>query len=311
MKLRAWAHCGALLLLLLLVVPARAASAPSAWRAAVVRVEAAIDPTSGGPELMRELYSRSRLTPYERELLRRLKVGAVGTGFFVNRDGYLVTNAHVVLSGVRYRKLPLTSDEWDSIRRLLLTYRDLWITVGEGEEARDYLATPVVIAEELDLALLKLNLPPRATAAFSFLPLARSTTLRLDDTVLSLGFPEYEFRFTRGRVLSLIHGQTVHEEMQLVQSADPETGEKITTVSGTSLGPLTRFQHNAVTGHGSSGGPLLNSAGQVIGVAYALLSETAPDGNTELRTDLNLGICSDVLIRLLQENSVPFTEATP
>jgi hypothetical protein len=49
----------------------------------------------------------------------------------------------------------------------------------------------------------------------------------------------------------------------------------------------------------------------VIGVAYALLSETDPEGNTELRTDLNLGICSDVLIRLLKENSVAFTEVKP
>ena len=280
-------------------------------RAAVVRVEAAVDPISGGPALQQELASRKNLTPYERELLRRLKVGAVGTGFFVTRDGYLVTNAHVVLTGVRYRNLHLAQAEWDSIRELLLAYRDLWVTVGEGEAARDYLATPVVMAEDLDLAILRVSVPPGETASFSFLPLLSSRALRVDDAVLSLGFPEYGFQFSRGRILSLIHGKTVHEEMQLVQSTDPETGKVITTVSGTSPGPVMRFQHNARTGHGSSGGPLLNTEGQVIGVAYALLSETDPEGNTELRTDLNLGLASEVLMRLLKEHSVAFTEVKP
>ncbi len=51
------------------------------------------------------------------------------------------------------------------------------------------------------------------------------------------------------------------------------------------------------------------AVGRVVGVAYALLSETAPDGNTALRTDLNLGIASDVLIQLLKRNNVSFTEA--
>jgi len=229
----------------------------------------------------------------------------------VNAQGYLVTNAHVVLTGVRYRNLHLSPEEWASIRVLLTTYRDLWVTVGEGEEQRDYLATPVVIAEDLDLAVLRVSLPPGETAGFSFLPIAHSSTLRLEDAVLSLGFPEYEFQFSRGRVLSLIYGKTVHEEMQLVQRTDPDTGQTITTVSGTLSGPLMRFQHNARTGHGSSGGPLLNARGELVGVAYALLSETDPGGNTELRTDLNLGIASDVLIRLLQENSVFLTEVKP
>ena len=280
-------------------------------RAAVVRLEAGVDPTSGGPALVRALAARKRPTPYERELLRRLKVGAVGTGFFVNSDGCLVTNAHVVLSGVRYRKLRLSQTEWDSLRLVLLAYRDLWVTVGEGSEARDYLARPVAISEDLDLAILKVGLPPGEAAGFAFLPMARSSALRVDDQVLSLGFPEYEFRSSRGHILSLIQGKTAHEDMQLVQSTDPETGETITTVSGVSPGPVLRFQHNAPTGHGSSGGPLLNADGQVIGVAYALLSETDPEGNTELRSDLNLGLASDMLMRLLKENRVAFTEVRP
>jgi len=288
---------------------ALAADLDPATRAAVVRVEVAVDPACGGTSLMRDLATRDHLSTYEKELLRRLKVGAVGTGFFVNRDGYVITNAHVVLSGVRYRNLKFAPSEWDSLSTTLCTYRQVWVTVGEGSNSRDYLAAPVAVAENLDLALLKVAMPPATEAAFSPLSIASSRRLSVGDPVTSLGFPNYEFQDSSGRVLSLIQGRQVHEEMQLTERTDPATHRKVTTVSGTSDGPVMRFQHDAPTGHGSSGGPLLDGDGHVVGVAYALLAETAPDGNPEARTDLNLGIASDVLIRFLKENHVTYTEA--
>ncbi len=298
-----------LCLLAALAGRAPAAELDPSVRAAVVRVEVAVDPASSGPALMRELAAEAHPSAFSRELLRRLRTGAVGTGFFVNSDGYLVTNAHVILSGVRYRNLKFTQNEWDSLRTTLVTFRDIWITVGEGEEARDYLATPVAIAESCDLALLKVQLPPNSSPAFRCLPISRSAGLHVGDFICSLGFPNYAFQESQGRILSLIQGRQVHEEMQLVERVDPATQRKIVTVSGTNGGPIMRLQHDAPTGHGSSGGPLLNDRGCLIGVAYALLSETAPDGNTSLRTDLNLGIASDVLVQLLKQNNVRFTEA--
>jgi S1-C subfamily serine protease len=142
-----------------------------------------------------------------------VRMGAVGTGFFIDSSGYVVTNSHVILSGVRYRDLRFAGAEWESMRRLLITVRDIWITVGEGEEQRDYLAEPVLIAEDMDLAVLRVAAPPGQPAAFTPLPLARSEGLRVGDAVLSLGFPDDEFQASRGRVLSLIQGYQVNEEM--------------------------------------------------------------------------------------------------
>jgi S1-C subfamily serine protease len=290
-----------------------AASPPGpdpALRAAVVRVEAALDPASFGPDFAADLAGRQPWTPYEAEIARRLRVGSTGTGFFVNSEGDLVTNAHVVLSGVRYRGLHFTHAEWDSMAILLSLIRDIWVTVGVGEDARTYLATPVTIAEDLDLAVLRVTRPPGDATEFTPLLIAPSAPLRVGDPVQALGFPEDKFQTASGAILSLIRGVNVHEEMQIVRQVAPATGEETITVSGTTAGPVVRFQHSAPTGHGSSGGPVIDPHGRVIGVAYALLAQRSPDSeNSSPTADLNLAITSDVLKRFLAYSSVAFTEA--
>jgi len=270
-----------------------------------------MDPFALGSDLTAELAAGQPGTPYEAELARRLDLGSTGTGFFVNPEGDLVTTAHVVLSGVRYRGLHFTRSQWDSMALLLPAIRDIWVTVGEGEAARTYLATPLAIAEELDLAVLRACRPPGDDSRFTPLPIACSDGLSVGDSVLALSFPEYEFQASAGEIISLIQGARVHEEMQIVRRTDPETGREIITVSGTTPGPLVRLQHSAPTGHGSSGGPLLDRQGRVIGVAYALLANRPPRADENLPNGLNLAIASTVIERFLGDHAIPFTKARP
>jgi S1-C subfamily serine protease len=292
-------------------------------RAAVVRVETAIDPISAGPGLAAELARRPSAglaprppwTSYQAEVARRLRIGSMGTGFFVSSDGYLVTNAHVVLSGVRYRSLHFTQAEWDSMKRLLNGIRDVWVTVGEGpstspgagEDERSYLAEPIAVDEYLDLAVLRVARPPGDSAQFAYLPLADSDQVKVGDPVRALGYAEEGFQDTSGEILSLITGQQVHERMNIVRGTDPVTGRETITVSGTSPGPVMRLHHNAPVGHGNSGGPILDAHGRVIGVAYALIAERTPGAEDEpALSGLNLAIASNVLKRFLANQSVPF-----
>jgi len=298
-----------------------------ALREAVVRVEVASDPLSFGPGLVQELSARQARTPYEQELLRRVRGVSTGSGFFVNAQGDLVTNAHVVMAGIRYRNLHFTSQEWESMGRVLETAKEVWVQVGEGESARYYLAKLMAVAEDLDLAALRLTLPPYGGAyppclpgsggaecrreekrEFAFLPILRSDGLATGQPVIALGFPEDEYRASQGRVLSLISGPEVHSGLRYTRFPDPVTGQETILVSGTTPGPIGRFQHTAPTAHGNSGGPVVDSRGSVVGVAYALLSEV--NGSGEPRSDLNLAIASNLLRKFLRDHGIPFTEAT-
>ncbi len=280
------------------------ASSDSA-RNAVVRVEAAIDPISFGPFLLTDRATDQTRDGFGAEVARRLHIGSSGTGFFVNPDGYLVTNAHVVLSGVRYRGLHYTQAQWDSMTRLLSSIRDVWVSVGEGEGERSYIAQPVAISENLDLAVLRVIRPPGDQKAFNWLPPGNSDDIRIGNPVRALGFAQEGYQDTSGRILSLITGREVHERMNIVRRTDPATGREIINVSGTSPGPVMRLHHDAPVGHGNSGGPLLDARGRVIGVAYALIAERGPVAEDDSApSGLNLAIASNVLRQFLAGQSV-------
>lgn len=275
--------------------------------AAVVRVEVAADPFSFAPVLVEELAADQTWTPYQKELARRLEHTSCGTGFFITRDGCLVTSAHVLLAGIRYRDLHFTRQQWDAMRRLVEVEKDVWVHLGEGEDSRYYLARVAALSEDLDLAALRVVLPPGQRREFAFLPIARSDRLRIGQPISVVGFPEDTYTATGGEVLSLIGGGSVHGDMTYVRSRDPDTGEETVLVRGTVPGTIGRFQHSAPTGHGNSGGPVLDAKGRVVGVAYALLSEVGSAG--EPRTDLNLAVASNVLRGFLHQHGIPFAEA--
>jgi len=152
----------------------------------------------------------------------------IGSGFIVSKDGFIITNKHVVADEQATYKV-LTNDKKEfNVEKI---YRD-----------------PLN-----DLAILKVN-----ANNLKALSLSDSSKLKLGQMTIAVGTPLGEFTntVTTGIVSGLGRGIT---------AGSPFEGfvEKLDNV----------IQTSAPISPGNSGGPLLNSSGQVIGINTAIAQE--------------------------------------
>jgi serine protease Do len=163
------------------------------------------------------------------------KGAAVGSGTIISPDGYVVTNQHVTTKGRQFKCILTDQREVNAV------------LVGED---------PLT-----DLAVLKLETAPLGMTAP--LPVARfgdSDKLAIGDTVLAMGSP---FALARSVTLGIVSntdrvfgGEFGGDELEELQ-LDP----------GQRTGLFTNWiQHDAAIHPGSSGGPLVNLDGEVVGV---------------------------------------------
>lgn len=139
---------------------------------------------------------------------------ALGSGFLINRDGFILTNYHVVSGS----------------QRLLVTLSD----------QSQYKAEKLDIDRPDDIALIKIT--PKTK--LSFLELGDSDHLQVGQKVLAIGNPfGLEGTLTTGVVSSI--------------------GRSINAQRGKFEGMI---QTDAAINAGNSGGPLLDSSGQVVGI---------------------------------------------
>jgi len=150
---------------------------------------------------------------------QKVETASAGSGFILTKDGYIVTNYHVI-KGASTVKVTLYNNE---------TY-DAEIVGGD---------------EDYDIAVIKItaeNLQP--------VTLGSSDVLNVGDRVLAVGNPLGELTFSMtGGMVSCVN-RTIN-------------------VDGT---PFNMIQTDASINHGNSGGPLLNSYGEVVGIVSAKYS---------------------------------------
>lgn len=168
---------------------------------------------------------------------RENPVASLGSGFIISRDGYIVTNNHVIEKAGK-------------------------ITVRLLDDKTEYPAQLVGRDQKTDIALLKIE----ASSDIAPVLLGDSDDVNVGDWVLAIG---NQFQL----------GQTVTAGIVSAKSRKVPMG-----------GPYDDFiQTDASINPGSSGGPLFNTKGQVVGINTAIFSP-GPRNPFSGSSGFNIGI---------------------
>ena len=154
---------------------------------------------------------------------------SLGSGFVIDKDGYIVTNYHVI----------------ESARQIEVNF--------SGDDRVQ--ATIVGVDPSTDLALLKINAQARALTP---LPLGDSDAVRVGDAVVAIGNPFGLERTVTAGIVSALQ-------------------REITAPNGYTIDKV--IQTDAPINQGNSGGPLLNTQGEVIGVNSQIEPGNSGTGN--------------------------------
>jgi S1-C subfamily serine protease len=145
---------------------------------------------------------------------------SLGSGFLINREGYILTNAHVISNSVNIR-----------------------VVLSEGK--KEYPATIIGIDRMTDTALIKIE--PDFTPAV--LPFGDSDKLKMGEVVLAMGNP---LGFQHSVTSGLISAK---------ERVAPSASDRY----------VNFLQTDSAINPGSSGGPLVNLHGEVVGINTAIV----------------------------------------
>lgn len=234
--------------------------------------------------------------------------GFIGSGWVINPDGYVVTNAHVatpdeaeIKDEVARQALGtlleddmktylnywadhivagLTSDQMGMTRDALVTFYADTMDIGEVNKtilAATGLAVPglevtqkglpaeVAVAGEpipgKDVAILKLEDKNLQTV-----PVGDSSTLKTGDRIYVVGYPGVA---------------TFHPLLSEASRAEPTLTTGVISARKSMQGGWEVLQTDAASTHGNSGGPVLNEAGQVVGILT--FGSVEPDTGEEVQ----------------------------
>ena len=164
---------------------------------------------------------------------------ATGTGIVMSKDGYIITNAHVV-DGAKTVSvlLPKSYAKDSSVKEEDLTYK----------------ATIVGKDTQTDIAVLKIDAKDKELTACEF---GKSSEIRVGEVSIVIGNP-LGFSLANSVTSGIISAKD-----RVLQIQDRT---------------MTLIQTDASINNGNSGGPLINAYGQVIGITSAKVSNTYGEG---------------------------------
>lgn len=165
-----------------------------------------------------------------------------GTGFFINEDGYLLTNAHVI-----------TLTDYEDYTNF--QYDSVTVELSFADDTTVYTASVINYDSDLDLAILKADQDIEDLTYLTFFGIDydSGTELYYGESVLAVGNAEgYGISVTSGIVSApLRYFQDGNELIEAIQT-------------------------DAAINSGNSGGPLVNMYGAVLGVnSFKIVTSTS------------------------------------
>jgi len=188
---------------------------------------------------------------------------ALGSGFVVSPQGYILTNAHVV------------SSDGKAASKVSVVFK------GKGSQTTNVTARIVGVDETSDVAVLKVD--PARAPALRPLPLGRSSAAQVGEPVVAIGNPlGYDFSLTSGIVSA--------------------TDRNLQSPNGSTIS--NGIQTDAAINEGNSGGPLIDSAGKVIGINEQIASQSG--GNQGLGFAVPIDTAASVMSQLEKNGKVTY-----
>lgn len=176
-------------------------------------------------------------------------VEGIGSGFIINEDGNVLTNYHVI-------ELALTTNGGTN---------KVTVSMSDGQEVE---ADIVNYDKDRDIAMLKLA---EGTKVPGVAELGDSDALYVGQEVIAIGTPlgtNFAQTCTKGIVSGVNRSLDESTDGSAVQSESESSYEYIQT--------------DTAINSGNSGGPLINSEGQVIGINTAKLSNSTSSSNASI-----------------------------
>jgi S1-C subfamily serine protease len=144
-------------------------------------------------------------------------------------------------------------------------------------------ATIVGTDKSTDLAVLKVNVSPSALTPLSF---GDSSALEVGDPVVAIGNPFGLDRSITSGIVSAIYNL-----------GDGTTRSPLISMNNF---PIAAIQTDAAINHGNSGGPLLNTLGQVVGVNSQIETGGTGQGNVGIGFAIQSGTVKQVVAQIIR-----------
>ena len=193
----------------------------------------------------------------------QIKINIKGTGFIISDDGRFITNAHV----------------WRQIQDNEMAYAGVSVPGPTNEKGltpyHRFKVEKIAIDDENDLALLKIISDKKFEPIKN---LGNSETVKEGEDVIYIGYP------LAPELLNMGFGITMTTNKCIISS-----------VKRNMNGNLQFFLTDTHVNNGSSGSPLFNEQGEVIGVISAKISTRIPiQGGIIADIPANMGICRPI-----------------